>query len=91
MTDRKTNALVRRNGDRRRTRVIEVPQHNDQELARAEKYYCPDCGQVRRVSPSWFRAPATVGNVVMPHEFATGTREIEYCPGGEFDPEADAA
>lgn len=92
MTDPQTSALVRRNGDRRTRRVaIEVPRYSDRDLATAEKYYCPSCGQVRRVTPAWFLTPAIVEDRVMPHEFSTGSHEVEYCPGGTFDPEADAA
>jgi hypothetical protein len=103
MTDAQTNALIRRTGDQRtrNRRVINsggLPSlfPDDRRMAEAEKYYCPSCGQVVRVSPPGFRSPRTVGNDVMPHEFDTGestmvNRQIEYCPGGTFDPEADAA
>lgn len=94
MADVQTNALVRRSGDQRtrnRRAPVEVPTGNDRRLAKAEKYYCPSCGQVRRVASPVLLRQTTRDNVVLPHEFATGTRAVEYCPGGEFDREADAA
>lgn len=102
MDDRTTNALVRRNGDQRtrnRRAAMAVPSGNsDAYRAKAEKYYCPGCGQVRRPD-SVFEAlasrqtsrPVIVGDKIMPHEFYTSTDALEYCPGGTFDRVADAA
>lgn len=102
MDDRSTNALVRRNEDQRtrnRRAAMAVPSGNaDAYRSKAEKYYCPGCGQVRRPE-SVFEAlasrpvyePVIIGDRIMPHEFSTGLRELEYCPGGTFDRLADAA
>lgn len=102
MNDRQTSDLVRRSGDARISRRVPVLASSgesvDAKRARAEKYFCPGCGQVRRPD-SVFEAlasrqvykPVIVGDKIMPHEFYTSTDALEYCPGGTFDRVADAA
>lgn len=98
MDDRSTNALVRRNGDQRtrnRRSAMAVPSGNaDAYRARAEKYYCPGCGQVIRVVSIFMgsnkQSINRQENRVLAHEFYTSTDSLEYCPGGTYDPVADA-
>jgi hypothetical protein len=93
MTDRKTNALVRRAGDAKASRrkpVLLDAQETAWAHARRERYYCPGCGQVRARRDNWGIRQLS-GDRVLPHEFNTGVREVELCPGGPIDPKGDRA
>jgi hypothetical protein len=57
------------------------------QTSKTKRYYCR-CGIVRSAR-LYDREMA--GSAVLPHEFATGFRELEYCPGGTIDLDADRA